>query len=323
MRTKRSQLILVALALSAVVLSAVACSTTNNKSGSGASSSPGSGTDASFGAPLDQTSGSIKESSALSADRAAQGSLNAADAPAGVPSIDPTFQSALDRKIVQTTTVDVGVKDVGRTFTDIISAAEVAGGFVAGSAFSNTDGKQVADLTIRVPADHYQDLLGKVRLMGNVSNETSDANDVTEEYTDLQARMRTLQATEQRYLVLLAKADNINDILTVQDRLDGVRGQIEQAQGRSDLLDHMTDLATITIHLRPIGAASSGGGGSSPIDSAQTAWQHSLDTLLGLATAGLVVVAFAWWLVPVAVVGLVATRWWTNRKSRTPASGAA
>jgi len=320
MVSKRLRLILIGLAGSAILLGAAACSGALDSGKS--SNSNGARSEGSLSKSLDAAApanGSVQSSLPSGSAGAPASSV-----PAGQTQSDPKLQGLFDRKIVQTTSVDVGVKEVGRAFTDISSAAESAGGFVAGSAFSNVDKKQVADLTIRVPADQYQAVLAKIRGMGEVSNEKTDANNVTEEYTDVQARLRTLQATEQRYLDLLAKAETINDILTVQDRLDGVRGQIEGLQGRVNLLDHLTDLATITVHLEPIGAATGGGGGGThPIEAAQAAWQHSLDALRGLATVALVVAAFSWWLVPPAVVAVFSTRWWMNRRSRTPADGAA
>jgi len=224
---------------------------------------------------------------------------------------------------VQSSSVDVGVKEVGGSFQEIIRLATTAGGFVASSAFSNADDTQVADLTIRVPETQYQDVLAKIRALGKVQTETSDANDVTEEYTDQQARLRTLQATEQRYLDLLAQATTIDDILTMQDRLDGVRGQIEELQGKINLLDELTNLATITVHLRPIGAASSGaGGGIHPLGAAKQSWEYSLNTLVALGAAALVIAAFSWWLVPPIAVLAFAGRRWLNRRPR-PATPAA
>jgi hypothetical protein len=236
------------------------------------------------------------------------------------PEADPKLQGLLDRKIIQSTSVDIGVEGVGASFQEIIRIATTAGGFVASSSFSNVDDLQVADLTIRVPGDAYQTVLGQIRGMGEVATETSDAQDATEEYTDLQARLRTLQATEQRYLELLARAETIPDILTVQDRLDGVRGQIEQVQGRINLLDHLTELATITVHLRPLAAAvDGGGGGPQPLEVAENAWQASLDALRGVAAVALAVVAFSWWLVP-PLAGLgIGARWWLGRRPRPAA----
>lgn len=237
------------------------------------------------------------------------------------------LQSSLDRKIIQSTSVDVEVDQVGRAFQEVIRITESSGGFVASSAFSNVDDGQVADITIRVPIAAYQSVLAQIRGMGEVSQESSDANDVTEEFTDLEARLRTLEATERRYLELLAEANGINEILLVQDRLDSVRGQIEQAQGRINLLDSLTELATITVHLRttvPEAEDLEDDGGLDPFDAASKAWESSLITLLALATIAFAVVAYSWWLVPPAVIGTLVWRWWANRRSppssRPPAS---
>jgi hypothetical protein len=264
----------------------------------------------------------------VAAGSAAQGDVVANTSPgsaaAGAPSTDlgaqpaPNLPDILGRKIVQTTDIDVQVKEVPRSFQDIVRIATTAGGFVASSTFSNADKQQIADLTIRVPADQYQSVLAQVRGMGNVATEKSDANDATQEYTDLQARLRTLEATEQRYLDLLAKAETVPDILTLQDRLDSVRGQIEQVQGRINLLDHLTDLATITVHLRPliVVAQASAGGGAHPINAAQSAWDHSLEALRSLAAAALVVTVFSWWLIPPLAALAFGARWWLGRRPR-------
>ena len=250
------------------------------------------------------------------------GQASSADvgAPAGEPAA-PEFQNVLDRKIIQSTSIDVEVTEVGRNFQDIIRIAQTAGGFVASSSFSNVEDEQIADLTIRVPADRYQDVLSQIRGMGEVAQEGSEANDITEEFTDLQARLRTLEATELRYLELLGQADTIDDILLVQDRLDGVRGQIEQVQGRVNLLNELTDLATITVHLRSVAIGTEpADGGLHPLQAAAAAWDVSLDTLRVLATVVLVVVVFSWWLVPPLAALGIGARWWLSRRPR-PAAG--
>lgn len=236
--------------------------------------------------------------------------------PGGASTLAPELQSLLDRKIIQSTSIDIHVDDVGHDFQEIINIATANGGFVASSTFSNVDDGQVADLTIRVPSDRYQHVLIQIRGMGEVQRESSDSNDVTEEFTDLQARITTLQATERRYLELLAEADGINEILLVQDRLDFVRGQIEQIQGRINLLENLTDLTTITVHLRPEAAAvvTPAPDGEGPLDAAANAWDSSLDVLQGIATGILVAGAFSWWLVPPLALLAIATRWWLGRR---------
>ncbi|MCH7488831.1 MAG: DUF4349 domain-containing protein, partial [Chloroflexi bacterium] len=129
----------------------------------------------------------------------------------------------------------------------------------------------------------------------------------------------TLNATEQRYLELLGQADEINEILLVQDRLDVVRGQIEQVLGRINLLEHLTDLATITVHLRPETAvveAPVDGGGINPLESASAAWETSLAALRVVAAVALIVVVFSWWLAPPLAALALGARWWATRRPR-------
>jgi hypothetical protein len=305
MTLTRTRLGIIAIIGALIVLSIACGSALSDREGDGAAgnSSLGSGNLAVSG----QTEG---EPAAFSANDA----LREGSAPGGSAG-EENLQGLLDRKIIQSTSIDIAVEEVGRNFQEIIRIAETAGGFVASSTFSNVDDEQVADLTIRVPSDRYQDVLAQIRGMGEVEREGSDANDVTEEFTDRQARLRTLEATERRYLELLAEADGINEILLVQDRLDGVRGQIEQVQGRINLLENLTDLATITVHLRPpaVGAEPPADG-NSPLEAAAAAWDLSLDTLRALATGILVTAAFSWWLVPPLAAFGIGARWWLRRR---------
>lgn len=245
-------------------------------------------------------------------------------APAGADA-----QALLDRKIIQSASIDLEVDEVSREFQEIVRIAETAGGFVQSSSFTNLDDQQLADVTIRVPALQYQAVLQDIRVRGDVTQESSDTNDATGEFTDLQARLRTLQATERRLLSLLDEAEGIGQILQVQDRLEVVRGQVEQVQGRINLLERLTDLATIAVHLRPVAPAidptpvDDGNTGPQPLEAAQNAYDHSLDALLGIATGLVVIAAFSWWLVPpVAVLG-VGVRWWVNRRPRAAAQPSA
>lgn len=312
---KSKTLLLSVIALLAAL--AIACNTAlPGDGGSTAERDGGPSSNAAIAQSQDSVTGDVTEPSLYG-----RGSVTTDGA---VPEIDPQLGSAtLDRKIIENTTIDVSVdgeNGVSRSFQDIVGIAETAGGFVASSSFTNVDGKQYGDVTIRVPATQYQSVLAEIRGMGTVSQEGSDANDVTEEYTDLEARLRTLNATEQRYLDLLAQANTINDILTVQDRLDVIRGQIEQVVGRMNLLDNLTDLATITVHLSPavVAVDSSGGSSLTPVKALKNAWQSSLTVLEAIAIGAVSVVAFSWWLVPALAIVAMAMRRWLRRDDSAP-----
>lgn len=217
--------------------------------------------------------------------------------------------ATLDRQIIRTATVSLDVDAVSQKFEEVSNIALGAGGFVASSTFGNRDDAQTASVTIRVPATEYDATLRRLRGLGEVKEESSNANDVTEQFTDLQSRLRNLQASEERYLDLLTRAGTIADVLAVQDRVNATRAEIEQIQGRIQLLENQSELATITVHLLPPAVGQGGDGADSPLEVAQEAFEASLAVLLGIAMVAIAVAAFSWWLVPLAVGG-----WYLGRK---------
>lgn len=240
-----------------------------------------------------------------------------AETSSGDGSSPQTIGTPLDRKIVMTATMTMETEEVLRRFEDIGNLAAAYGGFIASSSLGNDSEQQSASLTIRIPADRYQNALIDLRKMGDVKGEQSSAGDVTEEYTDLQSRLRNLRATETQLLELMNRAATIDEILTVTDRLNINRGEIEQVQGRINLLDSQADLATITVHLGPpvAGNPVADDGKTTPLEALENGWEASLDVLTAIAAATLAVVAFSWWLVPVAAVGV-----WVVRRFARPSS---
>jgi cell division protein FtsL len=226
-----------------------------------------------------------------------------------------------DRKIVQTAALKLQVKNVGDSYGDVTRIATTAGGFVSTSNVSNAGDSQIATLSLRVPTARYQQVLGNLRALGvKIDNETSNANDVTEEYSDLASRQRNLEAAETQLLTLLANAKTVAEVLQVQDRLTTVRGQIEQAKGRIQLLDKLSDLATISITLRPVPGATQTTHATSLRAQADEAWASSIDFLGTIAGGLLTVVVFSWWLPIVAVPAVVIGKRLSRHATPTPAT---
>lgn len=228
----------------------------------------------------------------------------------------------LDRKIIFTAEMRLTAEDVGGAFNRASTLARANGGYIGSSSFSNPSepDRRSANLTIRVPVANYESLLASLRGMDGVTvhSEGSNSTEVTEQYTDLSSRLRNLERTEQQYLDLLAKATTIDDILTVQDRLSGVREQIEQIQGRLNVLDDMTDFATIDITLSPVAARAEEpkSGPPSLAEAWESSWERSLEIARYAAAAGVVIaVTAAWLIVPLALVIIVGRRFISPRRS--------
>jgi hypothetical protein len=222
---------------------------------------------------------------------------------------------SLGRKIIHSATIELEVDDVMRGFTNATRIATEAGGFVAASNVYSEDDQRYATLTIRVPAEEYSGALERLRDLGEVSSEGSNAGDVTEEYTDLQSRLSNLQAVEAQYVLLLGQATNINDILVVQDRLNVTRAEIEQIQGRLAVIDDLAELASIDVFLSPPPVSSvDSGEGWRLLAPAETAIENSYDVLRDLAAGLIAAGIYGLWLLPLAVVGLAVARILSRRR---------
>jgi hypothetical protein len=209
--------------------------------------------------------------------------------------------------MISTADIDLVVRDTGAMVEAITALVEDAGGYIADSNFYQTTyGEQEllqGSMTIRVPADALDGTLrGLAGMAVEVTNRSVNRQDVTEQYFDLDARLRNLAATETELLALLtevrAKPEaEPEDILTVHRSLMEIRGQIEQLQGRKNLLDHQIALSTIHVSLRP---------DTSTLPIVEESWQpaaavnNALRALVGaMQTLGNAAIWFALYLAPI------------------------
>jgi hypothetical protein len=251
---------------------------------------------------------------APAATRDAVAEQRGGSAAGSAPSTAAGGAQTADRKLVVNVSLDLVMADVQSGFERIGGIAEAHGGLVADSTMRrDAEGNHRATITVRIPVARTQQALAQIRdLAVAVESERASANDVTEEYTDLEARQRNLEASEQQLLTLLAQAKNVQEVLQVQDRLTSTRTEIERIKGRLNLLTRLTDLATIQAQLRAEPVA--GDGGSGPLAALQRGWQTSLDVVGGIALAGLTAAAFSWWLLPIVALGAwLARRGWRRR----------
>lgn len=218
------------------------------------------------------------------------------------------------RKIVRTTDLGLAIKDLDPALSALRSIAHEAGGFVSDSnvVVTNADDPEVArpqraELTLRVPAGRYDAVMDQLRsVAAGVDSETTSTTEVTDEYTDLQSRLRNLQAAQASYVALLAKASSIDEVLRVQDQINATQGDIEQAQGRLNVLNDETGLATIHVALRLVTAP------AGEVNWAVQAWQTSFGAsealLVVLGTLAIAGFFAGLWVLPPLVAGYLVWR---------------
>lgn len=159
------------------------------------------------------------------------------------------------RMIVYSGQLSLVVKDTAATVEQITQIVQGAGGFVTASNAYKDEGHTRATMTVRVPGEDLEQLkatLAKIKALAvTVERENLNGQDVTDQYADTQAEIENLSLQRDSYRKLLDRATKMEDILSIQTRLDQVQGQINTLTGRQLKLKESVKLATVTITLTP------------------------------------------------------------------------
>jgi hypothetical protein len=198
---------------------------------------------------------------------------------------------------------------------------------VASSSIWRVDEQLRAKASLRVPADKLQATLAEMRRLAiRVDRENANGQDVTEEFTDLSAQLKNLEAAEQQLRELMAevrqRTQKAEDILQIYRELEQKRMEIERVKGRMQYLNQRADLATINVELipdalsRPVVEA-----GWRPAETVRNASRQLVQTMQGIAQAGIWLILYV---VPVLIaiaipiVLLVLFLRWLYRRGRRP-----
>jgi len=161
-----------------------------------------------------------------------------------------------ERMIVRTGDMSLVVKDVVDARDEIAQLAVRFDGYVVSSRISGEEQDMRGWISIRVPDEKFDQALAELRdLAVRVASESTDSRDVTEEYVDLQSRLKNAEATESQYLALLEKAEDVEDILRIYDSLSRARSEIEQIKGRMQYLERTSSMSLISVVLKPVATA--------------------------------------------------------------------
>lgn len=182
-------------------------------------------------------------------------------APGGIPAYDssavgkgiPTLVTNPSRSLILTANVSMRTQDPWATADKARAIANGLGGDILAMSQTGQGENRSALISVRVPSDRFDEALRQLKLLdGEVLTSNVDAKDVTDQFTDLQARLVAKQAEEQRYLQLFPQAKTVDETLKIDAALGNVRVQIEQLQGQLNLIKNRTEFSTITMSIAPI-----------------------------------------------------------------------
>lgn len=226
------------------------------------------------------------ESFGYSAPAAAPAQEKAASG--GNAPMKPLAETTAERIVIKNAELSLLVDQPGAAMSSISGMASEMGGFVVTSRLflqKARSGEELpqAQITIRVPAEKLDEALTRIKALvkgkEDIRSENVTGQDVTKEYTDLQSRLRNLEAAEKQLSALMEQAKKMDDIMTIYDKLTQVREQIEVLKGQIKFYEESAALSAINVTLLATGSAEPlSVGGWQPVGVARDALQTLLDT---------------------------------------------
>ncbi len=158
-----------------------------------------------------------------------------------------------DRMVVYNADLDITVKDTVAAQEKITALAEQYQGYLSDSnSYAYENGLLRINLTLRIPAEHFDQMMADLRGMAvEVTQESISTQDVTQEYVDLDSRLKALEAKAKRLEELMDQAEDTESVLAVYQELSATQQQIEQTKGRMRYLKRSVAMATISVRLTP------------------------------------------------------------------------
>lgn len=217
---------------------------------------------------------------------------------------------AAERKLIRNGSLSFETSDVKKTKTAIDAICKELNAYISNESQNNYSSRLQYNQTIRVTADKFDLLIQKVEAEASrVEGKNVNTEDVTEEFIDVEARLKTKKDLETRYREILKRAKTVEEIITIERQIAEVRSDIESMEGRLKYLSSQVAYSTLTVSFyETIGTDF--GFGSKIGGAFGTGWQYFLSFLIGVVNVWpfLILMALAIWL---------AFRWDRGRRKKT------
>lgn len=163
------------------------------------------------------------------------------------------------RKLIRTASMDVETEQFEQLMTALKTQIRQFGGYIENE---NVSGNQLdwqgnpmmrwADLTVRVPKERLDEFLNGVESAGNVVRRSESTKDVTLQYSDIESRKKTLKIEQDRLWVLLEKADSMDSIIALEERLSDIRYELESYESQLRLYDNQIEYSQVTLNINEV-----------------------------------------------------------------------
>ncbi|TWE08995.1 uncharacterized protein DUF4349 [Neobacillus bataviensis] len=206
------------------------------------------------------SSASKNESAKMSSDKGvmdsaqsgkSEKSLTSTELPKSEKFIDTAKAQANNQMVIYQAELELRVKNFENTVQNLEEKAKKYGGYIAESSVTKDGTEQVScSMKLRIPQAHFQEFLNDAEgQAAEVLKRNINGQDVTEEYVDLESRLKSKRAVEERLLSFMKNAAKTEDLLKISADLASVQEEIEVIEGRMKYLENQTSLSTVSITL--------------------------------------------------------------------------
>ena len=171
---------------------------------------------------------------------------------ASAPEAGTVFES--ERKIIKSASMEIQTLEYELAIQRLTDKVKGIGGYVEssnvrGRAMDDKHSSRSAHYTLRIPEQQFLQFMSDMNSIGTIIQENSYGDDITSQYYDTDAHMKTLKIQEERLLDILRKAEKIEDIITLERELSNIRYQIEGLQGNLKRWDNLVSYSTLTVSI--------------------------------------------------------------------------
>jgi hypothetical protein len=153
-----------------------------------------------------------------------------------------------EQKIIKTARLAYETQDTEAAHKSILQLANQHKGFVQNDNSGKSYNRIFRNMVIRVPAENFQPFIdGVSEGVSSFDQKEISRQDVSEEFVDLEARLKAKRELEKRYLELLKQAKNVKEMLEIERELSNIREEIEAKQGRLQFLQNRVSMSTVSI----------------------------------------------------------------------------
>jgi hypothetical protein len=194
----------------------------------------------------------------------------------------PNEQTSVERKLIRTGSLAMTVGHIEKARTEIAAICKDYDAYISSEVQTEYDDRREYEQVIRIPATSFDDVLRKIEGVGDdVKSKNIQTSDVTEEFIDKEARIKTKKELENRYLEILKQARDVSDILSIEAQLNNVRAEIESLEGRLNYLKNQVAFSTLSLRFyQPVGADF--GFGSKTVAALGNGWDMLLVFVIGI-----------------------------------------